>query len=47
MMLAEGRQDRLTKKEFNGLAKEQVKLDKNLKGTVSYTHLTLPTSDLV
>lgn len=32
MMLAEGRQDRLTKKEFNGLAKEQVKLDKNLKG---------------
>jgi small subunit ribosomal protein S2 len=32
MMLAEGRQDRLTKKEFAGLAKEQVKLDKNLKG---------------
>ncbi|HQR68152.1 MAG TPA: 30S ribosomal protein S2, partial [Thermoanaerobaculia bacterium] len=32
MMLADGRQDRMNKKEFAGLAKEQVKLDKNLKG---------------
>lgn len=32
MMLAEGRQDRLTKKEFAKLTKEQVKLDKNLRG---------------